>query len=268
MITFEDFTNLLNGTSVDFDNYFGDQCVDLVQFWSRNLGGPRFTGDAQDLANQAGTFYTWVANTPDAVPQKGDIIVWSKQLNNTVGHVAIASGTGDTNSFQAFEQNDPGPGVCLFKTYSYFAVLGWLHPASIPVNVQDQLDAMRSQRDTNWTLYQQEIQKTQDANNQLSALQLSFEEYKKQHPETEVTSTPEIPVPTTTSSGTTTIPIVVTSTSQGESATSVGTENSTATPTQPLPNPEPIKPSLPIGDRIVFFFLSIINALKRISKGR
>jgi prefoldin subunit 5 len=39
----------------------------------------------------------------------------------------VATGVGDTKTFQAFSQNDPTGSKCVLKTYNYDYVLGWLH---------------------------------------------------------------------------------------------------------------------------------------------
>jgi hypothetical protein len=113
---------------LDYDGKYGAQCVDLVQFWGQAIGGPRFTGNAKDLYKQTANFYTWIDNTASAVPQKGDIVVWSGAYNGSVGHVGIATGIGDTSTFQAFEQNDPTDSNSHLRSYSYASVLGWLRP--------------------------------------------------------------------------------------------------------------------------------------------
>lgn len=128
MISFQDFEQLLNGVFVDFDGYYGDQCVDLAQLWSKAIGGQRFWGNAKDIINQAGTFYDQVLNTPTNIPEKGDIVVWAGSFNGGAGHVGISTGHGDELSFEVLEQNDPLSSNCHTKTYNYNHVAGWLHP--------------------------------------------------------------------------------------------------------------------------------------------
>lgn len=52
--------------------------------------------------------------------------MWSGSKPGTggAGHVAIATGVGDTNTFQAFSQNDPTGSPSVLKTYNYSYVLG------------------------------------------------------------------------------------------------------------------------------------------------
>lgn len=134
MILLENLILLLSNVGIDFDGYYGDQCVDWVQVWHRNLGGTiPFSGDAKDIINQPGNLYTKILNTPTGVPVKGDIIVWDGSYNGGPGHVGVATGKADINTFEVFEQNDPTGSKVHLKTYSnYNHVTGWLHPKIMP----------------------------------------------------------------------------------------------------------------------------------------
>jgi hypothetical protein len=137
-MTIQDFINQHNGQWLDFDGVYGAQCVDLVQFWSKALGGPVFSGNAKDIAGQTRGFYTWVPNSPSGVPPMGAIVVWDGGFNNGPGHVGIRCGNANTSNFDAFVQNDPGGpngGPAHIKNYSYYHVAGWLVP---PVAVDNQ----------------------------------------------------------------------------------------------------------------------------------
>ncbi len=109
------------------------ECVGLVMVWLVDtLKQPHVWGHAMDLLKNADrTAYDVILNTPDAVPQKGDVIVWRKGFNGTFGHTAIATGTGTTNSFEVFEQNNPLGAGCRLHTYSYSFVDGWLRPKAV-----------------------------------------------------------------------------------------------------------------------------------------
>lgn len=133
MLTLTDFIAKYNGKYLDFDGYYGAQCVDLVQYWSQNLGGPRFWGNAYQIYQQAGTFYTQVPNPPVGGPKAGDIVVWAYSYNYAGGHVGVATGNGESTGyssdwFEVFEQNDPKGKPCQLKKYNFMSVLGWLHP--------------------------------------------------------------------------------------------------------------------------------------------
>lgn len=130
MLTLSQFIAKNNGYGLDFDEEFGYTCVDLVQFWAQNLGLPRFTGNAVDLARQGSANLLWIANTPENFPSAGDIVVWGSNLGGAgqYGHVDIAEGNATTEAFTGFDQNWPEGSLCHSQAHSYAGVLGWLHP--------------------------------------------------------------------------------------------------------------------------------------------
>jgi hypothetical protein len=180
----DQFLAFFNGIFCDYDGADGDQCFDLANNYSRWIGGPYFSGATADLIiNQAGTFYTRIDNTPTGFPVKGDIVVWNWP------HVGIATGTADENTFEVLEQNDPTNSNCHMKVYpNYDGVIGWLHPNTLPVNLQAELDQTRADRDKNWNLYQADEETKK-------ALQQEFDAYKTSHPDVPQPAPEPIPSP-------------------------------------------------------------------------
>lgn len=178
-MTLQEFFEFENGIYCDYDGAYGDQCFDLANAYSRWIGGQRFTGGTADLIfNQAGDFYEQIPNTPDGVPQRGDIVIWNWP------HVGIATGeNSSTSQFEVLEQNDPTNSNCHIKVYlNYNGVIGWLRPKKLPADPQIIQDELRKARDDNWNLYQSEIQK-------LNELQTEFTNYVKTHPNNVESST-------------------------------------------------------------------------------
>lgn len=155
MINFTDFFNRYNGQQNIGDTTENKgQCVGLVAVWIDELNLPHIWGNACDLfANADEQFFEKILNTPDGVPSAGDIIVWSAKFNGTVGHTGIATGTGDLNTFECFEQNDPTGSNCHLKVYNYLSVIGWLRPKELQ-DQQTLINELRADRDKNWNLYQ------------------------------------------------------------------------------------------------------------------
>lgn len=121
------FVQRYSGRGVDIDKAYGDQCMDLVQLYVRDvlktpfLGGP----NAIDCFNNyPRTHYARYANTPSGVPKKGDIMIWGSNVG-PYGHIAIFL-SGDVNGFRSFDQNWPIGSKSHIETHSYFGVLGWL----------------------------------------------------------------------------------------------------------------------------------------------
>lgn len=142
------------------------QCVGLISVWMDILGVAHEWGDAKDLLNNADkNVFDVILNTPDGVPQVGDVIVWRGAFNGGAGHTGVATGTGDTKTFEVFEQNDPLGSNCHLKTYKYSFVDGWLHFKQI--DTQSIIDELRTARDNNWNLYQSELQKNNDLQKKL-----------------------------------------------------------------------------------------------------
>lgn len=109
------------------------QCVQLVCFACVEVSKtPVIWADAAEwwYSNRYPEFYERIPNTPKAVPQPGDYIVWDRSLANSggAGHIAICvqplPGTG---TFISFDSNWGGKTAKLV-THNYTKVVGWLRP--------------------------------------------------------------------------------------------------------------------------------------------
>jgi hypothetical protein len=122
------------GQGLDYDGYYGNQCVDLVNFLARYLGTGPFSGPtALNLVAPAG--WHWVANTPAGVPPEGAVV---KANYAPAGHVFIALAGATTNNIPCIEQNWNGIMRVTQGNHDYSHVLGWwvrdgAPPAPVPV---------------------------------------------------------------------------------------------------------------------------------------
>ena len=133
-MTLDQFTAKFNNKAVDFDGAYGAQCVDLVQFYNRDVvGGARFSGNAKDLFGQLPDKYTWVRNSLFGVPPAGAVLVWGSSVGGGYGDVAIAQPGSNTWSINAFGQNFPYNTPSRFQKRNYSGIIGWGIPK---VNVQ------------------------------------------------------------------------------------------------------------------------------------
>lgn len=133
-MTPQEFFNKNNGVGLNIDKVFGNQCVDVFLAYNRDVvNGPGTAGNAIDYwTNYPTAFYDKIFNTAEAIPQKGDVMIWNI---GRYGHIAIFS-SGDVNEFISFDQNWPvqvdvngvGFGVCHFQPHNYVNVVGWLRP--------------------------------------------------------------------------------------------------------------------------------------------
>lgn len=136
-ITYAEFIKKYNGKAKDYDGVAGVQCVDFIKYYLKEVFGlnPGAWGDAHcyyDNYNNLSLLkknFIRIANTPDFVPQKGDIVVWAPSLNGGWGHIAIATGEGNTTYFCSYDQNWTGNhDACKMVKHNYNHVYGVLRP--------------------------------------------------------------------------------------------------------------------------------------------
>src|SRR3972149_9463219 len=128
-MTTQEFFNKWNGKLLDYDGSFGGQCVDVYRQYCKEVLGvpqsPPVVGAADIWTSYLSEYFDRIANTPEGVPIKGDILIWSKNAGGGFGHVSIAS-VGNTDTFTSFDQNWPVGSLCHFQAHNYTNVLGWL----------------------------------------------------------------------------------------------------------------------------------------------
>lgn len=133
---FPEFVNKYLGKKVDFDGAYGGQCVDLFRKYVQEvLGKPQpigvvgaadfWTNYEKDPALKDN--FDQIVNTPTAIPEEGDVMIWSKKAGGGYGHIGIYI-SGDVRQFVSFDQNWPSINKCTKTTHNYTNVLGWLRP--------------------------------------------------------------------------------------------------------------------------------------------
>ena len=130
-MNFEDFVKNYESKLVDFDGYFGCQCVDLFRQYSKEvLGIKEHTGAVEGAKDLFLNF--------DKMPlmkkyfnkvysgRKGDIVIFNGNSTNKYGHVAIVV-YSTPKTIITFEQDgyDQKKG-CHFNFWDYERVLGFL----------------------------------------------------------------------------------------------------------------------------------------------
>lgn len=136
-MNYNEFVKKFLGKKTDYDKVCGVQCVDLVKQYLYSVFGIKAGawGNAKDYwlsfnSHSALTSnFTKIKNTPDFVPKKGDIVVWSGDISNKhdCGHIAIATGEGNTSYFYSYDQNWNSKEIRKVK-HSYKAFYGVLRP--------------------------------------------------------------------------------------------------------------------------------------------
>lgn len=137
-MNYTEFISKYNGKAIDYDGVAGVQCVDLVKCYLDEVFGvkPGAWGDAHCYFDNFNSHpelianFDRIANTPEFVPQKGDICVWKSSLNSGGwGHIAIATGEGDTTYFWSHDQNWTGKhDPCTKVKHNYSSFAGVLRP--------------------------------------------------------------------------------------------------------------------------------------------
>lgn len=127
-MTVQEFFDKYNNKGVDYDGYYGFQCMDLAHQFAVEVVGQDIPSApaAKDVWQKDCPGYEKITNTPDGVPQKGDIVIWGAEVG-PYGHIAVFD-HGDINSFTSFDQNWPVNSLCHLQNHSYKGVLGWLRP--------------------------------------------------------------------------------------------------------------------------------------------
>jgi hypothetical protein len=114
---FNDFRSANLGHGLDYDGVYGDQCVDLINFWARTLGTGPFSGPtALNLSAPSG--WRWVANTPSGVPPEGAVVKANYAPNGS--------------TIPCIEQNWNGHMYVTDGSHSYNGVLGWWICTNVP----------------------------------------------------------------------------------------------------------------------------------------
>lgn len=136
-MSYTDFTAKYNGHGIDFDHYYGFQCMDLAHQYAVEVVGKDFSPapTAKDVWNQNINGYDKIANTPSGVPTQGDIIIWGTGVGPS-GHIAVYD-HGGVYTFTSFDQNWPINSLCHFQQHNYNGVLGWFHPGQAVAPVTD-----------------------------------------------------------------------------------------------------------------------------------
>lgn len=140
-MTVDQFFTKYQGKHWDFDGLYGNQCVDLVNFYQRDviqgawIGTP-ITGGARDWyenypnSKAAQDSYIRIkndVNDPNQLPQKGDVIIWNRNVGGGYGHIAIVK-SANSSGFISLDQNWPTGSVAHFVQHNWNNILGWLRP--------------------------------------------------------------------------------------------------------------------------------------------
>jgi hypothetical protein len=130
-----EFIKKYKGKTIDFDGYYGGQCVDLYRQYCKEVlnfaQNPLVVGACDIWDNFIESNFTAIKNTPKGLPKPGDIMIWGKGIGK-YGHVGIFL-DGDLNTFSSFDQNFPSGSPCKIVKHNYKHLIGWLTPWCTPI---------------------------------------------------------------------------------------------------------------------------------------
>ena len=164
----DEFVSRYLGKATDYDGGMGTQCVDLIKLYLDKVFNltPGAWGNAKDYYENYNNNsvlkanFDRIPNTPDFVPQRGDICIFGTDLGK-YGHICIATGKGDTSSFTSWDQNW-GSKEMKEVTHNYNGFLGVLrykNKEDVSKNettensVQENLDDILFDSDLYYSLY-------------------------------------------------------------------------------------------------------------------
>jgi len=152
-----------------------NQCTDLCNAYLRDvlkLSIVEWT-NAIDFPSKLTESHEWIPNTPDGIPQLGDLIVWGKGA----GHIAIFL-SGTVSKFTSFEQNYPTGSPCHAQGHTYANVLGWLRFRGIIDDMPSYLDSLLRED------LGLDIKKSEgDVRARVSELKTAYDKYEEQEQE-------------------------------------------------------------------------------------
>lgn len=123
------------GQYMDFDNAFGGQCVDVWQYYNRDVvGGPViYLPNAKDYYGAPGLLGKYVRLTASATPRLGDVAIWDGFYGyvpgyGMAGHIAVVVQDNGNGTINCLSQN---PGVANKVNLQKTGLAGYLRPKSV-----------------------------------------------------------------------------------------------------------------------------------------
>ena len=116
-------------------NGFQGQCVQFIRYclanyygtpqWGTNIGAADFWINF-DITKNMGEYWERITNTPDFIPDEGDICIWNKNKGGGYGHIAIVFGPNQSLRWLTCIEQNWKPLKVTVVQHSYNDVLGFL----------------------------------------------------------------------------------------------------------------------------------------------
>lgn len=132
-MTLGQFVTKYLGKQVEYHSYSSgaeNQCVDLVnQYIFEVLGLTPIIGThAKDFPKKYNSAeFEYIKNTPEFIPERGDIVVWNGRAGGGYGHIAIIL-EANISTFNSLDQNWSKKERVTIESHNYTNVSGFLRP--------------------------------------------------------------------------------------------------------------------------------------------
>lgn len=124
------------------DTYF--QCADLANDYIDKVWGLEaiIGTNAKDFPERLKTGMEYVENTPEYLPEPGELAVWNGNVGGGAGHIAIVTKKGTPNLFESLDQNWSITQYITRETHSYKNVRGFVRKkGKMPETKKVELDS-------------------------------------------------------------------------------------------------------------------------------
>lgn len=128
MVNLDEFLKTYDGKYVESGGSSSalNQCTDLANQYIIDVldREPILWTNADDFPAKATEFCDFYPNTPESIPERGDLIIWGL---GSYGHISIFL-EGDARTFRSFDQNYPSGTPAHIQEHNYSGVIGYLRP--------------------------------------------------------------------------------------------------------------------------------------------
>lgn len=117
---------------IEYHSYGGPntyfQCADLANDYITKVWGLEaiIGTNAKDFPERIKQGMEYVENTPDYLPEPGELAVWNENVGGGAGHIAIVTKKGTPNLFESLDQNWSITQYITPETHSYKNVRGFI----------------------------------------------------------------------------------------------------------------------------------------------
>ena len=134
-MNFFDWQNSIIGKSIDIDKVSGHQCVDVIHSYLKECfnipviarGNAKDYWNVYDKDKTLKKYFYKIKNTPTLEFQIGDIVIWNM---SPYGHIAVATGNGNTSKFTSIDGNWGSKRVKIVE-HNFKNVVGCLRPKDL-----------------------------------------------------------------------------------------------------------------------------------------